>query len=349
MAYSTISKPGVHFNTKLYTGNGSNDSAQTGVGFKPDWLWIKARNQTYDHMLFDRVRQGSDSQPYDMRSNNTNAQSSDTTNVKSFDTDGFTLNNGGYINGNSVPFVSWNWKAANSAGVANNNGTIQSTVSANDAAGFSIIKWTGSGSTGTVGHGLSATPVLTIRKVYSGTGDWFVHTTLIDGSLDFLKLNTTAAKSNSSLSGFTSTTVGVTNNTSNTVLYAFTPIKGYSAFGVYQGTGNTDGPFIYTGFKPAFVLTKVTSTTDGWSLTDSVRDKAVTPNGARLLAQDTQTEQTNETWALIEKYSNGFKLRGTDNVTNANGQTYLYLAFAAEPFVANVGSKGIPTTASNTR
>ena len=349
MAYSTVTKPGLHFNTKLYTGNASNGHAITGVGFKPDWTWLKARSQgSYDHMLFDRVRQGSDSQPFDMRSNNTNAQSSDTSGMVSFDTDGFTLNNGGYVNHSSA-FVSWNWKAANSAGVANNNGTIQSTVSANDAAGFSIIKWTGSGSAGTVGHGLSATPVLTIRKVYSGTGDWFVHTTLIDGSLDFLKLNTTASKSDSSLSGFTSTTVGVTNNTSNTVLYAFRPIKGYSAFGVYQGTGNTDGPFVYTGFKPAFVLTKVTSTTDGWSLTDDARDKVETPNGARLLAQDTQAEQTNETWALIEKYSNGFKVRGTDNVTNANGQTYLYIAFAAEPFVANVGSKGIPTTASDTR
>jgi hypothetical protein len=128
-------------------------------------------------------------------------------------------------------------------------------------------------------------------------------------------------------------------------MYAFTPKTGYSKFGSYVGNGNADGTFVYTGFKPAFVLTKIYSATDGWSLTDSVRDRAVVPNGARLLGEQEQVEQTNQTWALIEKFSNGFKIRGTDNVTNASGANYIYMAIGQ----SIVGTNNIPATASVSR
>jgi len=332
-----INKPGLHFNTKLFTGNGANDNAQTGVGFQPDWTWIKARSQAYDHMIFDRVRQGAAAQPFDIRSNNNSGQSTDTSGVKSFDSDGFTLNNGGYVNGNGVTFASWNWKA-NGAGSANTDGTINSTVSVNTTAGLSIIKYTGSGSTGTVGHGLGVTPEITIRKKFSTTGDWYVHTTLIDDSLDFLKFNATDAKSNSSLTGFTSSTVGVDGDSSSEILYVFAPKKGYSKFGRYTGNGNADGPFIYTGFKPAFVIIKQTNTTNNWYMWDNKTSPYNVTNA--YLRVDTAGAAGSYDW--LDFVSNGIKIRNTSGGASTSGGTYIYMAFAES---ALVGTNNIPGVA----
>ena len=286
MAYTTF-QPKDYFNTKLYTGDGNATNAITGVGFQPDWVWIKNRGTTARHVLFDAVR-GSQKALF---SHLTDAEQS--TNqygtLNSFDSDGFTVadgsSSGERTNNSSENYVSWNWKAGGS-GSSNTDGVISATVSADASRGFSIIKYTGSGSASTVGHGLGAAPDITIRKKINATGDWFVHTTLIDGSFDFLKLNTTDTKSDSSLTGFTSTTVGVDNDTSQEIIYAFKSIKGFSKFGRFTGTGSSNGPFIYTGFKPAFIITKRTSGATGdWQLYDNKRtpfnvaDTILFPNG----------------------------------------------------------------------
>ena len=341
MAYTTF-QPKDYFNTKLYTGDGNATNAITGVGFQPDWVWIKNRGTTARHVLFDAVR-GSQKALF---SHLTDAEQS--TNqygtLNSFDSDGFTVadgsSSGERTNNSSENYVSWNWKAGGS-GSSNTDGVISATVSADASRGFSIIKYTGSGSASTVGHGLGAAPDITIRKKINATGDWFVHTTLIDGSFDFLKLNTTDAKSNSSLTGFTSTTVGVDNDTSQEIIYAFKSIKGFSKFGRFTGTGSSNGPFIYTGFKPAFIITKRTSGATGdWQLYDNKRtpfnvaDTILFPNG--------NTADSQASGYSMDILSNGFKIRTDNSNKNNSGSGYIYLAFAEMPFV---GSNDTPATA----
>ena len=351
MAYSTISKPSLHFNTKLFTGNGANDNAQTGVGFQPDWTWIKARSQGYDHMLFDRVRQGSNAQPFDIRSNLTNAQSTDTSGVKSFDSDGFTLNNGGYVNGNGVTFASWNWKA-NGAGSANTDGSINTTAtSVNTTAGFSIITYTGTGSAGTIGHGLGVKPDFWQVKALSETRAWYGwHKDLALG--DKITFNESGAKTTDT-SLFTTTapttsvinlgnSVGVNNNGITFVCYAFAEKKGFSKFGSYTGNGNADGSFIYTGFKPAFVILKIAEHSGSWLMFDNKRD-GLNPNSHRVYANGSDAEDTGS-GSQVDFLSNGFKCRSSDSSTNTVNNKYLYMAFAEEPLVANVCAS-IPATA----
>ena len=341
MAYTTF-QPKDYFNTKLYTGDGNATNAITGVGFQPDWVWIKNRGTTARHVLFDAVR-GSQKALF---SHLTDAEQS--TNqygtLNSFDSDGFTVadgsSSGERTNNSSENYVSWNWKAGGS-GSSNTDGVISATVSADASRGFSIIKYTGSGSASTVGHGLGAAPDITIRKKINATGDWFVHTTLIDGSFDFLKLNTTDAKSNSSLTGFTSTTVGVDNDTSQEIIYAFKSIKGFSKFGRFTGTGSSNGPFIYTGFKPAFIITRRTSGATGdWQLYDNKRtpfnvaDTILFPNG--------NTADSQADGYAMDILSNGFKIRTDNSNKNNSGSKYIFMAFAEMPFV---GSNDTPATA----
>ena len=346
MAYSTITKPSLHFNTTLFTGNGANDNAQTGVGFQPDWTWIKARSQGYDHMLFDRVRQGSNAQPFEIRSNLTNAQSTDTSGVKSFDSDGFTLNNGGYVNGNGVTFASWNWKA-NGAGSANTDGSINTTAtSVNTTAGFSIVKYTGTGSNATVGHGLGVAPKVIINKNINSTAWWGVYHESL-GNTNAIYLNTTNATDASvqywnntspTSSVFSVGTNSISNASGGTYIsYCFAEKKGYSKFGSYTGNGNNDGTFVYTGFKPAWVMVKQTNAAgNSWHIKDNKRntfnavDKYVHPDLSA--AEGTVT--------LMDFLSNGFKMRVND--TTSNQGSILYMAFAENPFVT---STGIPTTA----
>ena len=341
MSYITF-QPKDYFNNKLYTGDGNATNAITGVGFQPDWVWIKNRGTTARHVLFDAVR-GSQKALF---SHLTDAEQS--TNqygtLNSFDSDGFTVadgsSSGERTNNSSENYVSWNWKAGGS-GSSNTDGVISATVSADASRGFSIIKYTGSGSASTVGHGLGAAPDITIRKKINATGDWFVHTTLIDGSFDFLKLNTTDTKSDSSLTGFTSTTVGVDNDTSQEIIYAFKSIKGFSKFGRFTGTGSSNGPFIYTGFKPAFIITKRTSGATGdWQLYDNKRtpfnvaDTILFPNG--------NTADSQASGYSMDILSNGFKIRTDNSNKNNSGSGYIYLAFAEMPFV---GSNNTPATA----
>jgi len=340
MAYTTINKSTDYFNTKLYTGNGATQSI-TGVGFQPDWVWIKNRSTAHDHILTDAVR----GVTKDIRSNNTDAEATDAQGLTAFGTDGFTVGTKANINTNGSNIVSWNWLASNST-ASNTDGSITSTVSANTTAGFSIVTYTGTGSDANVGHSLSSAPQLIITKSRSATGDWKVHTSAIDGSWDVGTLNSTAAFGNSSYTAPTNSifyvgTAAPTNASGVTyVSYLFHSVKGYSKCGVYSGNGSTNGTFVYTGFKPAFVMIKKTNSTQNWGIYDNKREPFNT-NDAVLFPNVTTIETSSVNYAL-DFVSNGFKQRATGGQSNGSGNTYLYYAVAENPFTT---STGIPCTA----
>ena len=340
MAYSINAKD--HFNCSLYTGNGSTQSI-TSVGFQPDWVWTKKRNATCDPHIFDVIRGATYKiQPADAGANNADANS-----LTAFTSNGFNVGTNSCQNSNSDTFVSWNLKAGGTAS-SNSDGSTTSTVSANTTAGFSIVKYTnpGSGSPFTVGHGLGAAPKMIIIKNLSSAQTWGVYHASV-GFGKYLRLDDTAAEASANLVTATSATTFSAyqdhHSTGNELIaYCFAEKTGYSKFGSYVGNGNADGPFVYTGFKPAFVLQKRSSATESWQITDHARDANVSPNFARLVPNSNVAESTNTTWAKIEKFSNGFKIGGTDTVSNGSGSTYIYMAFAEEPLVA---SNGTPATA----
>jgi hypothetical protein len=348
MAYTTIDDPSAYFNTVLYTGQ--NPSATTvSVGFKSDFLWLKSRTQTYNHYAFDTTR-GGNSQ---LNPNTTAAESTSgdnvTFNATSFVANTQAINEGGQGADN---MVSWNWKANNGTRTTfsesgNNPG---GGYQANATAGFSIIDYTGTGATGTVAHGLGITPKVAIIKDRGNAEHWIYATTTVDGSNDALYLETTGAKfdSNSDIDiTFTSSNVQLANNwvdvngdARNYIAYVFAPIQGYSKFGSYTGNGSTNGAFIYTGFKPSWLLIKRTDSIGDWNMVDTTRDTSNTGTNSYLYSQVSDAEQTGS--AGFDILSNGFKNRNTHSRANANGGTYIYLAFASSPLV---GSDGVPTTA----
>ena len=319
-----------HFNTVLYTGDGSTQSI-TGVGFQPDFTWIKERPTSSYHAIYDVVRGNSKA----LSSNATDAdydQSSDL-GLESFDTDGFTVdypNTGNfYINRNSESYVAWNWKADNTSGASNTDGSITSTVSANTTAGFSIVTYD-SDPSGTVGHGLSEAPQLIIEKKRDATSDWIVGHTAVDGSYDYVRLNTTASNANSAVAAPTST-VFTPNVTSNSMIaYCFHSVESYSKIGSFTGNGSTDGTFVYTGFKPAFILWKRTSSTSNWIIWDDERSPYNQVNTV-LFPDSNSAESTNTAYGL-DMLSNGFKMRTSNATINGSGSTYIYMAFAESPF-----------------
>jgi len=334
MAYTTIKKPSDYFNTKLYTGNGSTN-AITGVGFQPDFTWLKSRSIIANHRLTDAVR-GVTKEIY---SDSTNAEATDATGLTSFNSDGFTLGDSGDYNENSQTFASWNWLADNTSGSSNTDGSITSTVSANTTSGFSIVSYTGTGANATVGHGLGAVPKMIIVKKYNVTGSWGVyHNSLGNGN--FLYLNdTNASASNSTLWNNTSPTSSVfnlgssaiSNSSSNShIAYCFAEKTGYSKFGSYVGNGSsTDGTFVYTGFSPSFLILKRTTDSIGsWTMYDNKRH-TYNPNGEYLLANDSGAAVAFDN---VDFLSNGFKLRAGFN--NASS-TYIYMAIAKEPLVGD--------------
>ena len=352
MAYTTIDDPTIHFNTKLYTGNGSTN-AITGVGFQPDWTLLKDRNDTSGTRAYDSVR-GAIKR---IRTDLTDAEIDDSDGLTAFGSDGFTLGADGATNANTTLYVSWNWKAGTSFSndaSATSIGTIDSTGSINTTAGFSIISYTGNGTLGaTVAHGLGVAPSMVLVKRRDTTGNWWTYHSSLGGANKYIVLNSTSAAGTSTNiwnnTAPTSTVFSLgdnsnypeVNGTSNTfIAYCFAEKKGYSKFGSYTGNGNADGTFVYTGFRPAWVVVKKTNGTDHWFLIDNKR-LGYNEDNYGLYLNLTNVEYSGSIYDL-DILSNGFKARDTDGMFNGSGDSYIYMAFAESPFT---NSSGVPTNA----
>ena len=347
MAYTDIDKPSDYFNTKLYTGNASTQ-AITGINFQSDMVWTKARSGTYgtqDHAIIDVVRGVTKT----IRPNETTTEGTETNTITSFDTDGYTIGgDNGKFNQSSTEYASWNWKA-NGAGSANTDGSQSATVSVNTTAGFSIVKFVNvtTATANTFGHGLSVAPKVIIMRSLDSAYNWDVYHHKIAISKRLI-LNSTSAESSSTYMNSTSPTNEVFTvksdefaNNDDCIAYCFNDVQGYSKFGSYTGNGNADGPFCFTGFKPAFVLTKTASAAYHWSINDNKRN-TFNPNDKRLYPSTNGVEATADAYD-IDFLSNGFKIRSSSVSFNASGDNVIYMAFAENPFVT--GASAIPTTA----
>ena len=354
MAYTTIDDPSAHFQTLLYTGDGTSSQAQTNTGnsdLQPDWVWIKKRagGTARAHQLYDSSRGVTKL----LHSNSDGAESTQSAGLTAFGSDGFTVGDDDGIGANTATYVAWQWKAnggtTTSFNESGNNpgGTIQT----NTTAGFSIITTTGTGATGTIAHGLGAVPHWWISKQRSNAENWAVYhvSNTSAPETEILTLNTTDATADNANAyndtAPTSTNLTVhTKNEVNTdgrtyVHYVFAPIQGYSKFGSYTGNGNADGPFVYTGFKPAWLIIKRTSSSGDWLLWDNKRD---TSNVTDAVLKPNSNAAENTGYWYIDFLSNGFKIRATDAEINQSDGTLIYMAFSEHPFVS---SKGVPVTA----
>jgi len=341
MAYTTINKSTDNFEAKMYTGNGGTQSI-TGLGFQPDLTWCKGRSVAEHHNLYDAVR-GVTKPLY---TNLNYGEGTVTDSLTAFNSDGFSIGANAYINTNSATFASWNWKANGSSTVTNNNGATTSYVSHNSTSQFSIIKYTGTGSATNIGHGLSGTPDCFITKGYSGATDWHLWNNSFTVN-QRIKINSTGAiSSNTSifptLPDATKIYLGSGGDVNQSgivyICYAWKNVNGYSKFGSYIGNGNADGTFVYTGFKPAFVLIKVTSTTNDWEIHDNKRGSS---NVINAILQPNLNAAESTSNREIDFLSNGFKLRNSGSQNNNSGGTYIYMAFGQ----SIVGSNNVPATA----
>jgi len=342
MAYTTIDDPSAYFHTQLYTGTGSELSVTNNANagdFKPDWIWIKQRNASTDHGMFDSTR----GVTKNLKTNKTDTESTEVQSVKTFNTDGFTLGTSGDYNGSSDTHVAWQWKANGGTTSTDTNGAVDSTVQANTTAGFSIVTWTSAGSTN-VGHGLGVAPNLIIIKARNGAENWLVGSDGIGWSKR-MKLNSDDGSANSSAFGQAPTSsifyCSPANASYNYVAYCFAEKQGYSKFGSYTGNGNADGTFVYTGFKPAWIMTKRTdANNEAWNIQDNKRSPFNVQDN--FIQTDSDAEGSAGGTGIWDALSNGFKLRQNLSSTNNSGSNYIYMAFAESPFVS---SKGVPTTA----
>ena len=357
MAYTTIDDGSAHFHTQLYTGNGTNGTAITNDAnagnFQPDWLWIKSRSSgSRGHRLYDSSRGAAN----DLRTHGTNGDTQESNALASFNSDGFTIGSAVDVNDNSETFVAWQWIANGGTTSSDSNGSITSTVQANTTAGFSIVTYTGNATSGaTVGHGLGKAPSWYICKRRSNTGHWEVYH---EGNTsapqtEHIRLSATSATEDSNEywndTAPTSSVfslgnhVNVNENANTYVAYCFAEIKGYSKFGKYTGNGSQNGTFVYTGFKPAWIMAKRTGAAKNWYIADSARSPN-NVNKAHLVANSSDAEDTSgdATDSYFDILSNGFKLRQDFSHLNASGAEHIYMAFAEHPFVS---SKGVPTTA----
>jgi len=354
MAYTTIDNPELFFQNKLYTGNATDDTAITLDGdenMQPDWVWIKDRTNGNHHRIYDSVR-GATKVIY---SSLTNAEGTASTGLKSFDSDGFTLGTGSDENGNSANLVAWNWKAGTSFSndaSATGIGTIDSSGSVNNNAGLSIVSYTGTGSAGTIKHGLGSTPAFMMIKNRGAAQGWCIyhHKNTSAPETEFLSINSDDATVDASDrwndTAPTSSVFSVANHadtnasSANYIGYFFNEVKGYSKFGGFTGNGNADGTFVYTGFRPAWVMLKRTDSTSSWYMQDNKRQTFNVLNTP--LYADTADAEGASSDRLLDILSNGFKLRGSSTAINASGGTYIYMAFAESPFT---NSSGVPNNA----
>ena len=350
MAYTTINKGADYFNTVLYTGTGATHNI-TGVGFQPDWVWIKHRNNptAYNHRLYDSVRGATKN----IASNETDAEITSSTELTSFDSDGFTLGSGNPANQNTINHVAWNWLAGTTAsGSTSGSGTAKTyNSSTSTTAGFSIVKYVGNGTANhQFPHGLGVKPdMVFIKNLDDGTTNWQGYNKDLTATKSF-KLNSTDAPA---------TTASVTNNVEPTttvfnlgsgadanannqehIAYLFAEKQGYSKIGQYTGNGNADGPFVYTGFKPAWIMINNINQADDWYMFDNKRS-SFNQVQANLKPNTTSAEASSTSYAF-DFLSNGFKLRAATGAVNNNTDTLMYMAFAEHPFVSSTGT---PVTA----
>ena len=349
-----INKPTDYFTTFLWTGDGASTRSITGVGLQADMMWSKIRNVGHQHNLVDTVR-GVNQRL--LSPNATGAE--DTTGTQgyfnSLDSDGFSLTYGGAggynTNRNGDTYVGWFWKA-NGAGSSNTDGSITSTVSADTTSGFSVVSYSGGGSFGdTVGHGLGAVPAMIIVKTTNATSSWYTWQKAM-GATDnqFMDFSNGALQTSGGtifdVSAMSSTTFTLGTNSdvngsgSPKIAYCFAEKKGFSKFGSYVGNGNADGTFIYTGFKPAFIMFKDTGYASNWSMFDNRR--AGYNSKSDILAPNTSGAEDTSNTTFADFLSNGFKWRFTNADFNASGNNYIYMAFAENPLV---GTNGVPATA----
>ena len=350
--YTTIDDPTLHFQAKIYTGNGtaigSGGQAITldgGTDMQPDFVWIKDRTDTDRPRLFDAVR----GVTKELDSSDNTAETTLTEGLTAFGSDGFTVGNHEGVNSNTDSFVAWCWKAGGST-ASNSSGDITSTVSVNTTSKFSIVSYEGNKTDDqTVGHSLGVVPEMIITKPRDIADNWGVYHKSM-GNTHGMYLNATNAKIDSvaywSDADPTSTLVTLgeneaTNDDESMIMYAFAPVQGFSKFGDYAGNGNADGTFVYTGFKPAWVMVKrYDGAGQGWNIWDNKRDTFNLVDEF-LIANSSNAEATGSALNL-DFLSNGFKFRGTDGGSNTSGSEYVYMAFAESPFV---NSNGVPNNA----
>ena len=333
----TIKLPNKYFDTLLYTGNGGTNNI-TGLSFEPDWVWIKNRSATGDHILCDQIRGLNN-----LRSNTTTAeQSNGSIHLQSFNSDGITVaGTGSNSNSNGDNFVAWNWYGGGST-VANNDGTISTSVRASTTAGFSIVSWTsdGQGSPTSFGHGLGVKPDFIFIKSRDSSQNWQNwSSTFTNATNNFLVLNLTNGTQTAGAAMWGTIDSSVVNfrhsaNSSNgddMIGYFFSEVASFSKFGSYTGNGNSEGTFVFTGFRPAWVMIKNTVSGHNWQIYDSTRS-TINPALVTLYANRDLDEEDNTSVTPFDILSNGFKIRSTWNDTNQSGSTFIYLAFAESPF-----------------
>ena len=332
---STIVQGNKYMDATTYTGNLTGQSITNAAIFQPDLVWIKSRSAATDHKLTDSVRGVTKA----LISDTTGAETTDVTGMTAFNTNGFTLGASTTYNNTSATYVGWQWQAGQGSTSSNTNGSITSTVSVNATAGFSVVTYTGTGANATVGHGLGVAPKMVITKNRGATSDWAVwHTSLTSGAY-YLLLDTTAAQAsgttywNSTVptsSVFSVGTATPTNVSTNTyVAYCWAEIAGFSKFGSYTGNGSTDGPFVYTGFRPKFVMIKSSSGVEQWDINDTSRDVY---NAAQYYLAPNSSGAEGSVNPTMDILSNGFKIRYSAAPWNTSGGTYIYAAFAENPF-----------------
>ena len=341
-----------YFNAITYTGNGaasSNTTQNITTTFYPDLTWVKGR----DSAFFHRLTSTGLTQPNYLSTNSTDAEGSVNDTISALASTYFQVKAAGTggTNQSGSTYVGWTWNANSGSTVSNTAGTITSTVSANTTAGFSIVTWTGNGaSSATIGHGLGVAPEMIIVKNRSATWGWFVYNKyLANPNTGRLQLNLTNAEiaggtpgpwnntaPTSTVFSLGDSTFPEVNGSGNSIVaYCFAPIAGYSAFGSYTGNGSTDGPFVFTGFRPRYVLIKRTDSAEDWIVMDSARNtynvanSSLFPNGSFSETTDSNRQE--------DFLSNGFKIRSSGVWLNASGGTFIYMAFCESPFKYSLG------------
>ena len=350
MAYTTIDNPELYFQTKLYAGDGSTTQAQTFDGsedMQPDLVWIKSRSNAEAHSITDVTRGVTKW----LESDSTAAEQTNVNTMKAFGTDGFSVGLAGSVGTTGQTYAAWCWNTQGGAGSSNEAGTINSTTtSVGQTQGISISTYTGTNTAATIGHGLGAVPKMVIVKRTNGAAGWYMHHQNLTSANYHIVINTTAVQGtgtgqwNDTLPTSTVFSVGTgsdTNGSTDTyVAYCFAPKQGFSSIGSWTGNATTDGPFVYTGFRPAFVLTKPINYASAWVISDNKRPGYNNASASNLSLQP-NTTGAEITEARMDLLSNGFKLRTTAAEVNA-AYNYLYIAFAEAPFV---NSNGVPCNA----